>query len=324
MELQKVRELLEHPTFYLIEHVKKLELTLLPAPNYLEQYARAMDALHHFFNRAVQQEAFRVEKTSAIQALTIQIKNAEAFLKKNQLKLTELQHDLHWQQWADLVMANLHRIQPGAEQVEVENFYDDHKPLVIPLKKDLNGQRNAEVFYRKGKNQHIEVSKLSESIEKKTRDLFALKNKLEEVEGALTLQELQLKVGGLTRSKQTEPARPYHEFIFQGYKIWVGKDAQSNDELTLKLSYKDDLWLHAKDVAGSHVLIKHQAGKNFPKDVIERAAELAAYNSKRKTDTLCPVSVTPKKYVRKRKGDPAGAVIVEKEDVILVEPRLER
>jgi predicted ribosome quality control (RQC) complex YloA/Tae2 family protein len=92
--------------------------------------------------------------------------------------------------------------------------------------------------------------------------------------------------------------------------------------LTLKLSHKDDLWLHAKDVSGSHVIIKYQSGKNFPKDVIERAAQLAAYNSKRKNESLCPVMVTAKKYVRKRKGDPAGAVVVEREEVIMVEPKL--
>ena len=115
---------------------------------------------------------------------------------------------------------------------------------------------------------------------------------------------------------------PYFEFEFKGFKIWVGKNAESNDQLTLKHSYKEDLWLHAKDVPGSHVIIKHQSGKPFPKDVIERAAQLAAYNSKRKTETLCPVAFTPKKYVRKRKGDPAGAVVVEREDVIMVEPKL--
>jgi predicted ribosome quality control (RQC) complex YloA/Tae2 family protein len=106
------------------------------------------------------------------------------------------------------------------------------------------------------------------------------------------------------------------------YKIWIGKNAQHNDTLTLKYSFKEDLWLHAKDVPGSHVLVKYQSGKKFPKEVIERAAQLAAYNSKRKTDSLCPVAFTPKKHVRKRKGDPAGAVVVEREEVILVEPRL--
>lgn len=69
------------------------------------------------------------------------------------------------------------------------------------------------------------------------------------------------------------------------------------------------------------MVIKYQSGKKIPKDVIERAAQLAAYYSKRKTESLCPVAYTTKKYVRKRKGDPAGAVIVEREEVILVEPK---
>jgi len=114
---------------------------------------------------------------------------------------------------------------------------------------------------------------------------------------------------------------PYHEFEYKGFKIWVGKNAVSNDSLTQRYAFKEDLWLHAKDVAGSHVLIKYQAGKPFPKDVVERAAELAAYYSKRKNESLCPVSVTPKKFVRKRKGDPVGAVVVERENVMMVTPR---
>jgi len=126
---------------------------------------------------------------------------------------------------------------------------------------------------------------------------------------------------GLDKKKQGQVENlPFHEFEFKGYKILVGRNAEANDKLTLKYSYKDDLWLHAKDVAGSHVLIKYQSGKNFPKDVIEYAAGLAAYNSKRKNESLCPVAFTQKKYVRKRKGDPAGMVVIEREEVILVAP----
>jgi predicted ribosome quality control (RQC) complex YloA/Tae2 family protein len=133
-------------------------------------------------------------------------------------------------------------------------------------------------------------------------------------------QAKETVLASTTKKKQEAPA-PYREFEFNGYKIWVGKSAEGNDTLTLRYGYKEDLWLHAKDVAGSHVLIKHQSGKNFPKDVIERGAQLAAFFSKRKNETLCPVSVTPRKYVRKRKGDPAGAVVVEREEVVMVVPR---
>ena len=114
---------------------------------------------------------------------------------------------------------------------------------------------------------------------------------------------------------------PYRRFTCEGFQIWVGKSAKDNDALTLRHGYKEDLWLHARDVSGSHVLLKHQANRPFPPAVVEKAAALAAWYSKRKTDTLCPVICTPKKYVRKTKGAPPGQVVVEKEKVLLVEPR---
>ena len=106
---------------------------------------------------------------------------------------------------------------------------------------------------------------------------------------------------------------------FEGYQFWIGKSARGNDQL-LKLCHKNDLWLHAKDSAGSHVIIRQRPGSGVPGHIKERAAEVAAYHSKRKNDTLCPVIVTHRKYVRKRKGDPAGMVRVDREEEILLVP----
>ena len=105
--------------------------------------------------------------------------------------------------------------------------------------------------------------------------------------------------------------------------MFVGKNAKSNDILTQKIATKNDLWLHARDVSGSHVVIRDRLGNSFPASVIEKVAALAAWFSKRKTDSLCPVIFTPKKFVRKIKGAPAGQVVVEKEDVIMVVPSRE-
>ncbi len=105
-------------------------------------------------------------------------------------------------------------------------------------------------------------------------------------------------------------------------EILIGKNARNNDLLTQRYARKEDLWLHARDVSGSHVVIRRQAGKKFPVNVIEKAAGIAAYYSKRKNDTLCPVIVTPKKYVRKTKDLLEGQVIVDKEEVVLIEPSL--
>ncbi len=323
---EETLQLLNNPLYYILEKDNKLILSLLPYGKIIKQFTDPIKVINEFFQLYSQTQAFYSEKIIALRPLREQEKNAGSYISKNQLKLQELLSDQHYQAWGDLVMANLHRIKTGEEKVLVENFYDENKPLEIKLKRDLSPQKNAEVFYRKGKNQHIEIQKLKEAIIRKEIELEKTKLLISEIESSTDIKELRVTSTDpekISKKKGTKVALPFHEFEFKGYKIWVGRNAECNDKLTLKHSYKEDLWLHAKDVAGSHVIIKHQSGKNFPKDVIERAAELAAYNSKRKTDSLCPVIVTPKKYVRKRKGDPAGAVVVEREDVIMVEPKLD-
>jgi predicted ribosome quality control (RQC) complex YloA/Tae2 family protein len=101
----------------------------------------------------------------------------------------------------------------------------------------------------------------------------------------------------------------------------VGKNAKNNDLLTLKYAKKFDIWLHARDVSGSHVIIRNPQQRTVPKHVIEKAAELAAHFSKRATESLCPVIVTAKKYVRKTKDLLPGQVIVDREEeVVMVKP----
>ena len=114
---------------------------------------------------------------------------------------------------------------------------------------------------------------------------------------------------------------PFKVYTHLDYTIWVGRNSKNNDLLTLKYAQKSDLWLHAKDVPGSHVVIKVQAGKKTPEAVKEYAAGIAAFYPRRKNDTLCPVICTAKKHVRKIKGPPAGAMMVHlEEEVLLVAP----
>lgn len=317
---------LKTPTYYLLDTGKKIGLSLLPFHKIVAQYSDPLHAANEFFFSHSHHEAFYKEKAAALHTLTSQLKSSLAYVEKNKAKLEVLEHDHHYQAWADLIMANMHAIKQGDEKAVVENFYEDNRPVEIKLKKDLSPQKNAEVFYRKSKNRQIEIDKLKELIIPREKEIAFLQHHLGQIEPETDLKNLRVKIADAFTVSKAKAVKaellPFHEFEFKGYKIWVGKNALNNDLLTLKFTCKEDLWLHAKDVAGSHVVIKYQAGKKFPKDVIERAAELAAYNSKRKTDSLCPVAYTAKKFVRKRKGDPAGAMVVEREEVILVEPRL--
>ena len=317
------RQLLQ-PTGYHIGIVDgKAMLSLLPFPWTDERvFDDALTAANEFVWAVAHKQSFAQQKEAARHAVLQRIKQIDTYLQKSRDRLRALNEEKHYQQWADLIMANLHGIAEGARSVTVLNFYDHDKPLEIKLKPELSAQKNAEVLYRKSKNQSIEKTNLEEWIKTKSHAREVLLQTLATVEAASDPKQLRQVVLPTSEQKQKETPLPYHAFEFQGFHIWVGKNAQHNDTLTFRFGYKEDLWLHAKDVAGSHVLIKHQANRPFPKPVIERAAALAAYNSKRKTETLCPVIVTPRKYVRKRKGDPPGAVVVEKEMVVLVEPKL--
>ena len=323
--LLAMRAVHEDPNFYILERLQKPLFSLFPGETVLHRFTDPIKAITQFYRQATTSKSFHLEKSTAMRNLESQLAAGKNYIEKNKRKVNELIPDVHYQQWGDLIMANLQYIAPGMEKISLENFYDHNQTVEIKLRKDMNAQRNAEVMYRKAKNQVIEIQKLKEAIEIKEREIEAIKSKMDSIETEPGLSNLRKiidepgKVKG-AKGKQTG-AVPYHEFEYKGFKIWVGRNAVSNDTLTQQYAFKEDLWLHAKDVAGSHVLIKYQAGKTFPKAVIERAAELAAHFSKRKNESLCPVTVTPKKFVRKRKGDPVGAVVVERENVIMVTPR---
>jgi predicted ribosome quality control (RQC) complex YloA/Tae2 family protein len=315
-------QLLNPSAYYLISKDGHIHLSLFKDQVTMGEYTDALDASTSFYQAYSTTELLFREKNSLVKGLQEKIQGCQTYITKGVEKIKELENDKRYQQWADLIMAHLHQIQEGMEKIQVMDFYHDNLPLEIRLKPSLSGQKNAEVYYRKSKNLHIEITKLKEAIEKKQKELDKFSDELKRAENASQLKEVRQLTPLSPKAHTPDKILPYHEFEFKQFRIWVGRNANQNDILTFKHGHKEDLWLHAKDVPGSHVLIKFQANKPFPKDVIERAAELAAYNSKRKTDSLCPVVVTPRKFVRKRKGDPAGAVVVEKETVILVEPKL--
>lgn len=322
--LNETKTLLQNPSYSIIRIKGTPHLSLLPFKDSEPLQGDATDVANTFFALFTRLAGLEQEKNRITTLLRTRIRGSEAYYQKNFEKLAEIEKDHNYKLWADLLMANMHVIKQGMESVSLPDFYQPDKLVEIKLKKDLSPQANAALFYRKAKNQHVEIERIQSSLEAKEREIETMKRQLELVAKADDLKTLRSSFAHLFSEKQgtADGPLPYHEFIHSGFRILVGKNAQQNDELTLRHSYKEDLWLHAKDVTGSHVLIKYQSGKKFPKDVIERAAQLAAYNSKRKTETLCPVIVTPKKWVRKRKGDPPGAVVVEREEVILVEPKL--
>ncbi len=313
----------QNPLFYVGSTKGNLRLDFFPTDEVLCESEDAFLIINTFF-RAFSQTYFLVkERENAVKLLEKRRKQAENYLQKAYLRLEELNAQANFEKIAHILMANLHQIPERAKEIELFDFYEN-KNIIIKLKDNLTAAKNAEILYRKAKNQSLETDNLEDNIRYKEEQLNKIKAAEVFILQSENFKELRkfIKEEKIMRA-ETEQAEefPFKRTEYKGFEIWVGRNAKNNDLLTLKYAHKEDLWLHARDVPGSHVIIKHQSGKTFPQDVIMRAAEIAAYFSKRKNETVCPVIVTPKKFVRKPKGLPEGAVVLDREKTIMAEPK---
>jgi predicted ribosome quality control (RQC) complex YloA/Tae2 family protein len=127
-----------------------------------------------------------------------------------------------------------------------------------------------------------------------------------------------------SKRKQDQAKPPYRTFLASsGARILVGRNAEKNDELTLHVARPRDLWLHAKNRKGSHVVVPLAKGAVCPPDVLAEAAHLAAHFSDAREEDLVEIQHTPRRYVRKPRKSPAGLVVVDREKVMLLRRRPE-
>ena len=314
---------MEQGKFYLLLFDGKWYFSLLPFGQIISEWNDPILALNEYVSWRFREEALHKKRLIIGSRIQSHIDQTSRYLETARRRLVELGLDDHFRLAADLIMANLDRIQIGDLELKSTRFDNPLEEVIVRLQPMLSAQKNAEVYYRKAKNRNKEVEILNENIRIKEMFLKEVEQMASDFATAIDIKSLDTLLNKLPpeRSMQDQEIRlPYHEFIHMGYRIWVGRSASDNDEVTFKFGKKKDLWLHARDCPGSHVLIKHIAGKNYPKPVVEYAASLAAGYSKRKGETLCPVSVCELKYVRKKKGDPPGFVRLDREDVVMVEP----
>lgn len=320
---QQVLFHLNNPVFTIVRGQDGPQLSLLNEPTATQTFQLATKALTAFHAQWLSDFTFKKAYASADQQLRRALKETETRIRKLTDRLTELQQEDRFRYYADLLMANLHLITAGMQEVSLPDFATG-KPVRIKLNPVLSPQKNAEVYYRKSRNRITEIQHLKEQqakLERKHQQLLQQHGRLQEVRSLKELRLITQEGDGPLRAQPVKQRRPYHEVEYKGFVILIGKSARDNDELTLKHAHKNDLWLHVCDEPGSHVIIKHQPGKPFPKEVVERAAQLAAWHSKRKTESLCPVIVAERRHVFKRKGHVAGEVIAGKSRTLLVEPK---
>lgn len=234
---------------------------------------------------------------------------------------------------ANLLLINLNNTNYEKKEIELVDIYDvenQDKIIKIILDEKISIQKNAEKYFEKArdsKKNYEKSQKLFEESKRKFEHLKSMKEEISENTNSERLisimKELNIKDQQQIKSESDTAIKFKHYLIENKYHIYVGKDSQNNDLLTTKFAKQNDFWFHARSVSGSHVVLRVENTKEvIPKNILKKAASLAAYHSKAKTAGIVPVSYTLKKYVIKKKGSPAGQVNLIKEDVLLVKPEI--
>ena len=223
-------------------------------------------------------------------------------------------------QLGDIVTANIGRIVKGQTVLQAEDFYDeDMKMIDIPISPILSPQQNAAKFYKDYTRMKNAEKELTKQLELGRTELEYLQSVLDELNRAASEAELdeirqELQQGGYVKADsgkkrmKQQKLPPMRFESTDGFPIYVGRNNRQNDELTFRSARKDDIWLHAQKVHGSHVIIAC-AGQSVPDDTITQAAQLAAYYAETKGGQNIAVDVTPVKQVKKPANGKPGMVI---------------
>ena len=329
------REHISHPKpcFYATADGTPKQFAFCPIRQYgeykeAESFTQLLDNYYIVRDRrdAMRQKGQAVRKTVTNLCQRLQRKLA---IQEKELMATYDRERLR--QLGDILTANIHRIQKGQTSVTVEDFYDENMTEIqVSISPILSPQQNAAKFYKDYARMKNAEKELTRQIELGEQELHYLKSVLEELDRAETEAELEeirqeLQSGGYIRAdsgkrKMKQGKLPPLRFeSTDGYPIYVGRNNRQNEELTFKLARKDDIWLHAQKVHGSHVIISC-GGTKPPDDTITQAAQLAAYYAETKGGQNLPVDVTPVKQVKKIPSGKPGMVIYHTYRTVYVNP----
>lgn len=256
---------------------------------------------------------------------------------KNEKKLIKLKQTLEeakraeqYRLYGELLTANLYAVERGMNEIEVVNYYDENgATITIPLDPQKSPSENAQSYFQKYQKAKNSLNVVQEQIERTNEEIAYFDTLLQQLETAAPkdveeIREELIEQGYLRarNSKQTKKQKQraieLERYIASdGTEILVGKNNKQNDYLTNKLARKDEIWLHTKDIPGSHVVIR---SKNPSEQTIAEAANLAAYFSKARQSSSVPVDYTRIRYVKKPSGAKPGFVIYENQQTIYVTP----
>lgn len=328
------------PVFIADAHGAGLMVYPMPSVQYppTQQHARASinEALDTLFRSLITRTVLDEERMQTLTAIRRATASRKQTLKSIVRTVEESEKADRYKQLGEIILGSLHAVEKGMKSVTLPDFFDSEmREIQIELDEKLAPKENAERYFKRYRKSRDAVATAEARRQMTENEIAQLQSALEEAESAKSVESLRGMRAALTSAGllRQEISHERQESEFDGHRIrrvntpdgWeilYGESSTSNDYLTQKVARPNDVWLHARQITGAHVIVR-MAGKKggIPRPVLTQAAKIAAMNSDAKHSSLVPVDHTLRKFVHKPRGSAPGFVIYRNEKTIDVNPK---
>lgn len=288
-----------------------------------------------YFSRETE-ETFNNCKNNALKLATDSQKKLLNRLNSINTKLKDCEERDKYRLYGELITSNLYKLtNTHTDYIELENYYDNNNLIKIPLNKKYSPNINAKHYFKKYNKLKNALQIVSVQKAETENELNYIDSIIFEIELASSTKEIQEILDEISenliknkvsqkkkntknskKKKQEKQYSPLH-FNIDNFDVYVGKNNKENDWLTFTFANKNDIWLHTKDIQGSHVILKN-SGQNVSDDTLVKCAKLAVEHSKAKLSSNVPVDYCKVQYVKKPNGAKPGMVIFTNNKTISV------
>ncbi|SEQ60168.1 Predicted component of the ribosome quality control (RQC) complex, YloA/Tae2 family, contains fibronectin-binding (FbpA) and DUF814 domains [Virgibacillus subterraneus] len=330
---EAIQELIQNnnytPTIY---RYKKEDFHVLPI-SFLdgqeEVFSDTNHMLDNFYSGKAERDRVKQQAKDLYQFIKNEKDKNQRKLKKHEKTIKKAEGADRYQRLGELLTANMHQVKQGDQSATVIDYYDPNQnEMIIELNPNKTPSENAQSFFKTYQKLKTSMKKVKQEIKKANNEIAYLEQLLQQIDSAreADIEEIRDELreeGYLKRQKQGKKRKkevkpePEKFIATDGTPILVGKNNKQNEYVTTKLAHRDDIWLHTKNIPGSHVIIRD---KEPSEDTLLEAALLAAFFSKSQQSSSVPVDYTKIRHVKKPNGAKPGYVTYDNQKTLFVTP----
>lgn len=319
-----------HPAIYRNKKEDFHVISLESASGEQDGFSTTNKMLDVFYSGKAERDRVKQQAKDLYRFIKNEKDKNERKMKKHEQTIKKAGKADKYQRLGELLTANMHLVQKGDKFVTVIDYYDPNQAeLVIELNPNKTPSENTQGFFKTYTKLKTSKQVVEKEVRKTTEEINYLEQLLQQINVASVedIEEIreELRDEGYIKRQRTKNKKKHKQGMpklenyqaSDGTAILVGKNNKQNEYLTMKLAHRDEIWLHTKDIPGSHVVIRD---RNPSEDTLLEAAQLAAYFSKSQQSSSVPVDYTTVRHVKKPNGAKPGFVTYDNQKTLFVTP----